>query len=107
MIKINGREFPLWSQFVEKKEKFVGGVLEDHDNDPFCSCGVGKTEITDIELVPNGKSSAFFRVCGKDFNCGFDVSVGGIDGSFGDAEHGWVGFCGYGGHQWRIKGRER
>ncbi|MGD9157168.1 MAG: helix-turn-helix transcriptional regulator [Desulfobacteraceae bacterium] len=102
MIKINDREFPLWSQFVEEKEKFIGGILEDHDNGPFCAPGIWKTEITDIELIPNGESSAFFRVCGKDFSCGFDVSVGGIDGSF--SENGWIGFSGYGGHQWRIKG---
>jgi hypothetical protein len=101
MITINGREFPLWSQFVEGKNKFIGGILEDHDNDPLCAPGYGKTEIVDIELIPNGDSSAFFRVVGKDFNCGFDVRVGGIDGSF--SGNGWTGFSGYGGHQWRIK----
>ena len=103
MEKVNGRTYPLWSQFVEQKEKFIGGILEDHDNDPFCEPGVGRTEIVDIELVPNGESSAFFRVVGKEFSCGFDVSVGGVCGSFSDPKNGWMGFSGYGGHLWRIR----
>lgn len=100
---VNGREYRLWGHFVERKADFVGGVLEDHDDDPLCVPGVAVTEITDIELVPNGETSAFFRVCGKDFDCGFDVEVGGVDGSFSDSKNGWIGFYGFGGHKWRIK----
>lgn len=103
MIKINGREFPLWSQFVERKDEFIGGILEDHDDDVFCPPGISTTKITDIRLDPNGATSALFRVVGEDFECSFDASVGGIDGSFsGD---GWTGFSGCGGHKWRIKKR--
>ena len=29
MIEINGREYPLWSKFVERKAEWIGGVLED------------------------------------------------------------------------------
>lgn len=105
MIKINGREYPLWSQFIDRKNEFIGGILEDHDNDPLVEPGPHSTEIIDIELVPNGETSAFFRVCGKEFSCGFDVQIGGVDGSFSDAKNGWIGFCGYGGHQWRIKAK--
>lgn len=91
---INGKYYPLWSQFVEKKNKFIGGILEDLD------MGMSqKTEITDITLEANGEDSAFFSVEGKDFGCGFDVSVGGITAG----EKGRLTFSGYGGHTWRIK----
>ena len=103
---INGRKYTLWNQFVDKKNEYIGGILEDHDNDPLCKPGIGKTVITDIRLEPNGESSAYFSVDGKDFGCGFDVRVGGIDGSFSDAKNGWIGFRGYGGHQWRIQRKE-
>ena len=109
MITINGRQYPLWSQFVEQKERWVGGILEELDShDPMdiafgCDKG-GKTRIEDVRLVPNGKESAVFEVVGEDFSCGFDVRTGGIDGSIGG--EGWIGFCRYGGHRWRIRERE-
>ena len=91
---VNGKEYPLWSQFVETKNDFIGGVLEDHDMGQ-----ISKTEITDISLKPNGKNSAFFSVDGEKFGCGFDVQHGGIQAG----EEGWITFYGYGGHTWRIK----
>src|SRR3990167_2965732 len=94
-MEVNGKIYPLWGQFVDGKEKFVGGILQDLD---MGECH--ETEITDIVLKPNGETSAFFRVEGKDFCCGFDVSVGGISGG----ETGWLTFIGYAGHTWRIKG---
>lgn len=97
MIKVNGRRYPLWSQFVERKSEWIDGVLEDF-GDPFMPCKL-MTAITDITLKGNGKKSAFFSVSGKDFSCGFDVSVGGIT----SGEEGWITFNGYGGHTWRIK----
>jgi hypothetical protein len=43
--------------------------------------GVTKeTIITDIELRPNGKDSAFFEIMGEKFSCGFDVKCGGVSG---------------------------
>ncbi len=66
--RVNGKEYPMWGQFVQKKDKFIGGILEDHDMG-MCM----KTEIIDITLEPNGKDSAFFSVEGKDFGCGGDV----------------------------------
>lgn len=94
MKEVNGRSYPLWSQFVDRKESFIGKLLEDHDLGM-----VLQTTITDVELVPNGSDSAFFRVKGKDFECGLDVRYGGIVG--GDV--GWITFSGYGGHSWRIQ----
>jgi len=95
MNKINGKYYPLWSQFVDRKEEWIGGVLEDHDMGE-----VLITKIRDIELVPNGKESAFFRVIGNSFCCGFGVEFGGIDPN---GETGWLTFYGYRGHSWRIK----
>ena len=94
---INGKEYPLWSQFVERQNEWIGGILEDEDMGE-CT----KTTITGIELRENGKDSAFFAVTGKDFECGFDVRHGGI-GQGDRAGRGWLTFYGYGGHTWRIK----
>uniref|UniRef100_A0A6H1ZV88 Uncharacterized protein n=1 Tax=viral metagenome TaxID=1070528 RepID=A0A6H1ZV88_9ZZZZ len=103
MIEINGKKYPLWSQFAEQKEKWVGGVLEDFgdsmDQRIFGSEAHARTEITDITLEPNGPGSAMFFVTGNNFSCGFDCGVGGIT----SGEKGWVTFSGYGGHTWRIK----
>lgn len=102
-MEVNGKEYPLWSQFIERKAEWIGGILVDED----CSFGSRPpaTEITDITLEPNGKDSAFFAVEGKDYGCGFDVRYGGISGGdqVGD---GWLVFSGYGGHTWRIKQKE-
>ena len=90
-MKVNGREYPLWSQFVDRKKEWIGGTLKEVNIDPLCG-PIGEetlTEITDIELVPNGKESAFFRVIGKDFSCGFDVRHGGVSGAEGWGE-GWI-----------------
>jgi len=111
MIKVNGKEYPLWSQFVENKEKWIGGTLDDSGD--FIDRAIGltsenslQTEITDIELIPNGEDSAFFQVVGKDFTCGFDVGSGGMSGGSGGEDGYWVTFSGYGGHEWRIKAHE-
>ena len=100
-MEVNGKEYPLWGQFVEGKEKWIGGVLLDSGDAMDRRMGLegGGTIITDITLEPNGEKSAFFSVCGEDFSCGFDVGVGGIGGG----EEGWLTFYGYGGHTWQIK----
>jgi len=97
MITVNGKQYPLWSQFVERQNEWVGGILEDHDE-----MMSGKTEIVGITLNPNGKDSAFFSVDGKEFSCGFDVECGGITAG----EEGWITFSGYAGHSWRIKSNQ-
>ncbi len=103
VLMVNGKEYPLWSQFVEGKEEWIGGVLEEvRDSFPnLVPEGGVQAKITDIRLEPNGEDSAFFSVDGEGFGCGFDVGVGGITGG----EEGWITFCGYGGHTWRIKKR--
>jgi len=93
-MEVNGKEYPMWSQFIEKQDEWIGGTLEDHDMGMSAS-----TEITGITLEPNGDGSAFFSVEGETFSCGFDVQYGGI----GSGEEGWLTFHGYGGHTWRIK----
>ena len=91
---VNGKEYPFWSQFVEKSDEFVGRVLEDFD------IGVaGRTKVTGITLRPNGKDSAYFTIEGEDFSCGFDVRVGGVIGG----EEGYITFHGYAGHEFRVK----
>lgn len=103
MITINGRQYPLWSQFVEGKDKWIGGTLEDfgdsQDRHMFGDGAHGKTRIMDIRLEPNGKEHALFTVAGEDFECGFSTEVGGITAG----EEGWITFSGYGGHEWRIR----
>lgn len=106
MITINGKSYPLWSQFVERKGEWIGGTLEDFGDSMDRRLGAkpAATEITDITLKANG-DSAFFSVDGEDFGCGFDVQYGGV--SCSPQEPGWVGFSGYMGHSWRIKQREK
>lgn len=102
MEPINGKVYPMWSQFVDKKQEWIRGILED-DGDSFDrqldSYAGMETIIVDIVLEPNGKESAMFLVKGKKFDCGFDVRYGGIT----VGEKGWITFFGYGGHKWRIK----
>lgn len=97
MKEVNGKTYPLWGQFVDRKAEWIGGILQDLDL-PLDEEMM--TKIIDITLEPNGKDSAFFSVEGEEFTCGFDVRHGGIGG---DQEEGWLTFSGYGGHKWRIK----
>jgi hypothetical protein len=100
-MEVNGKFYPLWGQFVERQNEWVGGILQDF-GDTF-DRGMGAepktTLITKIELKPNGDDSAWFGVIGEGFECGFDITVGGIV----PGEQGWITFNGYGGHTWRIK----
>lgn len=81
-IVVNGKIYPMWQQFVQKKDEWIGGVLQDRDNDPFLGgVTIGPTVITDVVLRENGKDSAWFEFSGKDYSCGFDVKYGGIGGN--------------------------
>jgi len=97
LIVINGKTYPLWQQFVDNKAQYIGGTLRDYDYED----DVLTTEITDITLEPNGIDSACFSVNGKDFGCGFDVSIGGLSNSdrFGKNT---IAFRGFHGHTWTI-----
>jgi hypothetical protein len=105
MEEINGKVYPLWNKFVERKEEWIGGILHDNGDSMDRAIGLGDltTEIRTIELRPNGEDSAWFGIVGKEFSCGFDVKYGGIVAG----EEGWVTFSGYGGHTWRIKQPEK
>jgi len=100
-MEVNGKNYPMWGQFVEKQNEFIGGILDDSGDSMDRALGATpmQTKITGITLEPNGKDSAFFSVNGEKFSCGFDVSVGGIS----SGENGWITFSGYGGHTWRMK----
>ena len=101
LLIVNGKHYPMWSQFVERKAEWIGGILVDNG---LIFADTMETKITDILLKPNGKDSAFFEIVGEDFSCGFDVSCGGITcNQFGEP---WLTFAGYGGHVFRIKKRE-
>lgn len=103
MIVVNGKEYPLWSQFIDRKNEWIGGVLQElEDSFPIVSGEQPETIIIDIQLNPNGDDSAYYSVVGKEFSCGFDVGHGGIIGG----EEGWMTFSGYGGHVFRIKKQE-
>lgn len=101
-MEVNGKVYTMWGQFVEKEKEFIGGILEDSgdamDRALFGEEGMS-TEIIGITLTPNGSESAYFTIHGKDFDCGFDVQVGGIR----PGDDGWVTFSGYMGHTFRIK----
>jgi len=105
---INGKYYPIWQQFVDRKYNWISGVLEDSGDsmDRRMNLEPMSTKITDIVLRANGKDSAYFEVIGEDFSCGFDVQHGGISGEQ-CLEEEWIGFSGYGEHSWRIKMPER
>ena len=104
MISVNGRTYTMWGQFVKKKKNWIGGILEDDGDsmDRRMGAKTMQTTIEDIVLRPNGKESAFFEIVGKDFSCGFDVSVGGIGSPSGRGADNSLEFSGYGGHTFRI-----
>ena len=62
MDKNNGKYDSMLSQFVKRKEEWIGGILEDH-----VMGIIGETKITDITLKPNGDDSAYFTVDGEHF----------------------------------------
>jgi hypothetical protein len=51
-MRVNGKTYPMWGQWVEKKESFVGATIEDLE-----SPGIEST-ITDVRLLPSGTNSA-------------------------------------------------
>lgn len=86
---INGKHYPMWSQFVEKKSQWIGGRLIDHD------MGMDEeTEITDVVLQENGESSAWFEIVGKEFSWGGDVRYIGLGAP---NQPGALTICGYAG----------
>ena len=31
MLVVNNKQYPLWSQFVERKDEWIGGLLVDYE----------------------------------------------------------------------------
>jgi hypothetical protein len=104
MESINGKYYPLWSQFVDRKAEWIGGTLEDFGDSFDSAFGLSgsTTTITDIALEPNGKEHAAFSVIGANFTCGGSTEYLGVVGG----EPGWITLRGYGGHTWRFKQKE-
>lgn len=75
MQTINGKTYPMWSQFVEKKANFIGNKMFDVDS---MMGAAPETEVVDVELVPNGTDSAMICFRGKDYDCISDVKYCGI-----------------------------
>lgn len=97
---VNGRYYPLWQQFIDKKDQWIGGTLVELT--PGYRDSVVETTIVDITLEPNGEDSAFFSIEGVNFSCGFDTEVGGIAGIQDKQRPGGLWFSGYGGHRFGI-----
>ena len=100
-ITVNGKYYPMWQGIIDKKERFIGRKLIDKGDsfERLMGSKAMETPIVDISLKPNGEDSAFFTVHGIDFNCGFDVQVGGIVAG----DEGYLTFSGYGGHVFMIE----
>lgn len=105
-IEINGRIYPMWSQFVHQKDKWVGGILTDIGDPMDRRMGYegATTKIADVKLIPNGDDSAIFTVKGEDFTCSGDVQHLGVSPTR-IVENG-ITFSGYMNHQWAITPRK-
>ena len=102
-VVVNGKVYPMWQQFVHRKEEWIGGTLREA-NGILGDAGSPDTEILDIRLEPSGATSAIFRVVGKRYECASDVEFLGVTGQeIGD---GFLAFSGYGGHLWGIKQKQ-
>lgn len=102
MEKVNGKYYNLWGQFVDQRESFIGGTLQElEEGQPLNIVHepIPTTRITDIRLVPNGTDSALFCVDGETWGCEGDVGYLGITAG----EKGWITLSGFGGHLWRFK----
>ena len=78
-MEINGNEYPLWNEFIARKEEFIGKKLVNV-TEKYTS----ETIIEDMFLIPNGTESAYFNIKGKDFDCGLDIHYGGFGDSKGE-----------------------
>lgn len=75
MEPINGKFYPMWSQFVDKKENFIGREMIETDN---LMGAKQPTLITDVTLEPNGIDSAMISFHGQHYSFGVDVKHLGI-----------------------------
>lgn len=78
-MTINGKEYPLWEEFIKRKDEFIGKTLTEEDMG-----AIMETKVLDLTLKPHGTDSAFFEVVGEDFSYGFNIKYGGISSSDGN-----------------------
>ena len=98
MKVINGRTYNLWQQFWDQREEWIGGDLVDTTLDPTLH-----TTITDVILEASGKDSAKFGFKGRDFECWFDVTQGGVGGGPCPDDRGICFSTRYGGSFYAVK----
>lgn len=74
MKEINGKVYPMYQQFLDNVEDFIGRKLIEHDN----FWDDSETTITGFDLVENGEDSAMFVIKGGAFDASFDVKYSGL-----------------------------
>lgn len=99
METINGKTYPMWSQFVEKKSEWIGGQLQEIDS---VMGQAPVTEIKDVTLEPNGDESAMITFHGENYVCGYDVQHCGIDPS---GPEGWLTISSQWGDRFQVRKR--
>lgn len=95
-MQVNEKEYQLWSQFVEKKNDFIGGILESparHSNNTIT------TIITDITLSKSCYDSYIFTIEGR----GFSSFLNTAQGKIVNKEPGWTIFYDGQGGECKIK----
>ena len=103
-IVINGKIYPMWQQFVQKKDEWIKGTLTDLGDKfdkMFYPAGEFPMEtiITDITLTMGSPDSAILIFHGKDFDCGSDSQYLCI---IPDKDCEGLKFGGFAGHEWII-----
>lgn len=110
MEPINGKVYPLWGQFVDRKDEWIGGALESFGAvvDRVNGKTSAITTIEDIIMEPKGTTSAIFKIVGKDFTCESDVKFLAIDTTkFPSPDKDFLTLHGEGGHIFRFKRNSR
>lgn len=64
------RHYPLWQQFVDRQDEWIGGILTDED----------AGESTTIKSIHIDREDTYdaFRVEGDGWGCAFNVEFGGV-----------------------------
>jgi hypothetical protein len=92
-MRVNGKTYPMWGQWVEKKESFIGAEIADMDADGIAA------KITDVQLVPNATDSAMLVISTA---AGWDAACDVKYLALGSPEPGVLDLVGFGGWHMRI-----
>ena len=82
----------MWRDFASKRERFIGGVLQN--------CDPLLDEATETEIVDVGFDGKIFTVQGKDYGCSINRKYGGLS-----VQDGWFVISGPM-MEFRFKARE-